>query len=150
MKRGALRGIVSGLVAQDPELGRAMLRLVQAMRDVGGLDQDEAYYLFYWITDQMSFHWSGADAELERISAAMDDIERSHGLSEDESFLVHEAPADWTALSNAWDRRLDTIWAEEFTRLGEAEMARLARAGTLHDDPRIDDGRASLVARSQE
>jgi len=38
------------------------------MRDVGALDQDEANYLFYWITDQMSFHWSGADAELERIS----------------------------------------------------------------------------------
>lgn len=134
----------------DPELGREMLRLVQVMRDTGGLEEGEAWYLFYWITEQMSFRWAATDPELARLTAAIDAIERSHGLSEDESFYVDDAPADWTALSHEWERRLHTIWAEEFTRLGEPELAGLMRTGTLHEDPRMHEGDASLRARSRE
>jgi hypothetical protein len=54
------------------------------------------------------------------------------------------------ALSNEWDRRLAIIWADEFNRVGEPELARLMRSGALHEDARIHEGRASLRARGQE
>lgn len=143
-----VHGAVSDVLAHDPELAREMLRLVQAMRDTGALLESEAWYLLYWITEQMSFHWSATDPQLVRLSAAIDASERSHGLVEDESFHVDDAPADWTALTHEWSRRLDVIWAEEFARLGESELARLMRSGTLHDDPRLYEGCASLRVRS--
>ena len=114
------------------------------------MKEHEAWHLFYWITEGMSFHWSGSDPDLGRLTGEMDAIERRHGLSEDESFLVDDAPADWTAMSKEWERRLDAIWAEEFARLGEPELARLMRSGLLHEDPRLHEGRASLRARSHE
>lgn len=56
----------------------------------------------------------------------MDEIERRHGLSEDEPFTLVDAPAGWIALSNEWDRPLDIIWADELKRVGEPELARRA------------------------
>lgn len=147
---GDIYNTVSDVAWHNPELGRAMLRVVQTMRDAGVLKEHEAWHLFYWITEGMSFHWSATDPELERLTGEIDAIERSHALSEDESFFVDDAPADWTALSKEWERRLDAIWADEFARLGEAELARLIRSGLLHEDPRLAEGRASLRARSRE
>jgi hypothetical protein len=135
---------ISDLVPHDHEFARAMLRLVQAMRDTGALEQNEAWHLLYWILDQMSDQWTETDAELVRLTAAMKAIERSHGLADDEYFHLDDAPADWLALSNAWDRRLNIIWAGEFTTLGEPEMARLVLTDELHEDPRLAHGRASL------
>jgi hypothetical protein len=103
----------------------------------------------YWITEQMSFRWSAADPELLRLAAAMDEIERSHGLSEEESFTLRDGPAEWIALSHEWDRRLDVIWADEFRRVGEPELARLMRSGALHDDPRVYDGRHRCALEGQ-
>lgn len=135
---------ISDLVAHDHEFAREMLRLIQAMRDTGALEQNEAWHLLYWILEQMSDQWTETDAELVRLTAAMEAVERSHGLADDEYFHLDDAPADFLALSNAWDRRLNVIWAGELTTLGEPEMARLVLTDELHEDPRLADGRASL------
>lgn len=139
-----VHAIISDLVAHDHELAREMMRLIQAMRDTGALEQNEAWHLLYWMLEQMSDQWTETDAELLRLTAGMEAIERSHGLADDEYFHLDDAPADFLALSNAWDRRLNAIWAGELTRLGESEMARLVLTDELHEDPRLADGRASL------
>jgi hypothetical protein len=139
-----VHAIISDLVAHDHEFAREMMRLVQAMRDTGALEQNEAWHLLYWTLERMSDQWTQTDAELVRLTAAMVAIERSHGLSDDEDFHLDDAPPDWLALSNQWDRRLNAIWAGEFMTLGESEMARLVITDELHEDPRLADGRASL------
>lgn len=149
-KEGDVNLMVSDVLMDDHELGGGMLRLVQTMRDTSAIHENEALHLFYWITEQMSFRWSATDPELTRLTEVMDAIERSHGLSEAESFHLDDAPPEWIALSREWDRRLDTLWAEEFTRLGEPELARLARVGALHEDRRVYEGRASLRARAAD
>jgi hypothetical protein len=149
-EEGEVNQAVASVLMHDHELSTGMLRLVQTMRDLGAIQENEAWHLLYWITEQESFRWVATDPELLRLTAAMDEIERSHGLTEEEFFTLGDAPADWMALSNEWDRRLAIVWADELKRVGEPEMARLMRSSALHDDPRIYEGRASLRARAEE
>lgn len=123
------------------------MRLIQAMRDAGALEENEAWHLLYWTLEQMSDQWTATDAELVRLMVAMEAVERQHGLTEDEYFYLDDAPDDFLALSNEWDRRLNVIWAGELTTLGEPEMARLVLTDELHEDPRLARGRASLFSR---
>ena len=144
-----VHAIISDLVAHDLEFAREMMRLIQAMRDTGALEQNEAWHLLYWTLERMSDQWTQTDAELVRLTTEMEEIERSHGLGDDEYFHLDDAPADWLALSNAWDRRLNVIWAGELTTLGEPEMARLVVTDELHQDPRLAAGRARLFRGSR-
>ena len=99
-EEGEVNQSVASVLMYDHELGTGMLRLVQTMRDLGAIRENEAWHLLYWITEQMSFRWTATDPELLRLAAAMDEIERSHGLTEDESFTLGDAPTEWIALSN--------------------------------------------------
>lgn len=42
---------------------------------------------------------------MRRIEQEMEQVERAHGLAEGEYWHVHEAPAEWQALSAEWDAR---------------------------------------------
>lgn len=53
----------------DHGFAREMMRLVQAMRDTGALEENEAWHLLYWTLDQMSGQWTETDAELVRLTA---------------------------------------------------------------------------------
>ncbi len=60
-----------------------------------------------------------------RISSEMQRIERAHGLTEDEYWTLDEAPPDWRALSEEWDRRDDAIQIATLRALGHDDIADL-------------------------
>jgi hypothetical protein len=89
-----------------------------------------AEYVFYvaaqaeHILDRRCF--AGAyDAELKPISAAIEEIERAHGLEEDECFGLDEGPEEWRALNRAYEAVLDDKLEELLAELGLSDLAAL-------------------------
>jgi hypothetical protein len=87
---------------------------------------------------------SGADPELVRIRDEMDDIERAHGLREDESWHLDDAPADWLQLNDAWNHRADQIVASSWRQLGNADLANLFEQNRGEFERRSEQGRIDL------
>jgi hypothetical protein len=121
---GEIREELRYELQNDEPLLRALVRHTQTMRDVGALSDDEAHYLIGFFTESFTFRFSDTDAELLDLHAQMRAVEARYGLPEEEGgFLLSEAPPEWLALSQAWDRRLDHLWAALLRDLGEPEMA---------------------------
>jgi hypothetical protein len=96
------------------------------------------------------FGASGADPALRDIRDQMDAIERAHGLREDESWLIDDAPADWRSLKEAWDRRADEIVAEALRRFGHADVGDLLERNREEFDGRIAQGRIDLWGEDED
>ena len=95
------------------------------------ISEDSFYYLSSLFTDCLVLAASDSDPDLCRIRAEMDDIERAHGLGEDEFWYIDEAPADWQQLNDAWNSRADVVLATALRELGHADLA-----GTPRGRPR--------------
>lgn len=124
------------------------IREVQRARDGGMLGEGFAWFLIYQFVQASMFSVVNTDPDLSVLGARIEEIERAHGLGEDESFLVGEGPPDWEQATRAWDVVYDRRFAEIFRRVGEEEMAeQQADAG---DDPRYSEGREAIFGRSED
>lgn len=123
----------------DPE---PWMREVQRARDEGVLDAGIAWFLIYKLVDQAMYVIAETDPELEELGRRVEEIERAHGLSEDESFFVGEGPPEWEEATRAWDAVHERRFAELFRRIGEEEMAEQHADAGL--DPRFAAGREAI------
>ncbi len=116
----------------------------RTLRDRGLIDDDTVIYFGELFTECVIAHASQTDRELVRIRAAMDHIEIAHGLSEDESWYVNEAPLEWQALNAEWDRRADAIVTAKLYELGCDDLAALREHGMDDWEERANRGHANL------
>ena len=98
------------------------------------------YFVMLFVEDRIG-DLHDVDPELVRLSAEMVAIEAAHGLEEDDSFLVSEAPADWRALGAAWDRRAHAIQSEYLRAHGFDDVAALFESNFELMGQRADVGR---------
>jgi len=124
---------------------REVVGYVQAMRDLGTLTPDAAFYLIAILTEEAMIARLDSDARLVALRDRMHAIERASGLGEDEAFRVGEAPEEWKAADTAWTAVFDELWAALLRELGEREMAWLRGHDESRFEERTMDGRAELM-----
>lgn len=132
-------------VGDSPEPSPWM-HAVQFCRDTGILSDDVAYYLLAIIAESWAFERGcDDDAEIQRLTAEMDAIERREGLTDDEAFRIGEGPPDYERLRIRWDNRFDSLQSAVIRELGETELA----MAVLRDDAghrgRVAKGRSEIV-----
>ena len=108
------------------------------------ISEDTWYYLAELLTECLVFAGSSADPELVRIHEQISAIERAHGLDEDESFDIDDAPAEWTSLNAEWDHRADEIVNTYLRENGHADVAALRAADPNGFEGRLSKGRTDL------
>lgn len=86
------------------------------------------YYFVEIFIESVIFDASKGDEQLAAIRDEMNAIERAHGLAEDESWYIDEAPAEWRELNDAWDCRADAVCVEYLRAHGHADIARVFEA----------------------
>jgi hypothetical protein len=124
------------------------IREVQQARDAGLLGEEIAWFLIYKFVDEAMFLVVETDPELRALGARIDEIERAHGLDDDESFFVGQGPPEWEEATQAWTAVNQRQFAEFFRRFGEEEMAiQHADAG---EDPRYAAGREAIFGPIEE
>jgi hypothetical protein len=99
------------------------LRAVLLARDVGALSDDATHYLLDVLSEEPAFRESERDVELRAAADAMDACKAAHGLTEDEEFLVDDAPEEWQVARRHWESRFERIRADWLRRLGEHRLA---------------------------
>ena len=110
------------------------IALANAMLEAGRISQAEALlYRTFPVEDIHMDRWLGGayDEQLRPIAEAMRKIERDHGLSNQQSFFVHDAPKDWLSLSEAYNSVMDSKCEEAMREFGlnaDADMWRDDRA----------------------
>jgi len=105
---------------------------------------DTFYYLAGLFLDSAFDGVVYVDEELVRLSQAIDDIERAHGLREDESFVLQDAPDEWTALNTQWDARMDAILADMLKGAGQTDVAALHQRDRAEFERRAEKGYADF------
>jgi hypothetical protein len=89
------------------------------------ISEDTMYYLADMLTECIIFAASSTDPQLVRARNEMVDIERAHGLREDEGWTIGEATEEWRRLNDDWDRRADEIVNARLRDAGHADIAAL-------------------------
>src|SRR4051794_5175966 len=87
------------------------------------ISENTFYYFVELFTECLVFRASSSDPELLRLHMEMEQVERAHGLRDDEFWEVEHAPDDWKALDDAWNSRADALVVEELRELGHADIA---------------------------
>jgi hypothetical protein len=104
-----------------------LLKIVQAQRDAGVLDENIAFYMIAVSAEQLAEETIEADPKLDDLHAKMVVIRKREGLGEDDYFELSDpkTPRDWLALNSEYDGRLNQIHAAVLKSYGEDEIADL-------------------------
>lgn len=106
------------------------------------ISEDTLYYLADMLTECIIFAASSTDPQLVSARNEMVDIERAHGLREDDGWTIDEATEEWRRLNDDWDRRADEIVNASLREAGHADIA------ALHEESRDEfEGRAAKGQR---
>jgi len=128
------------------EREESLLRTTKAMRAAGVIDGPKALYLvascIFHIAEDRRLKEQGP--ALKRISKAMDEVKKSHGLADDEEWLKGEGPDDWNKLSDEYDRVSDEISAATFDECGEPELGKMYRYDRDRFDELFEEGRQKV------
>ena len=112
------------------------LRAASAMRAAGVVDGALAFYMvahpLICIAQMRMIYPNRPD--LNRISKAMREIEKSHGLAVHECWPKGNGPDDWNELADEYDRVQDEIIAATFDGYGERVLGEMYR----HDRNKFD------------
>jgi hypothetical protein len=114
------------------------------------ISEDSFYFLAEMFMECLLFSASRADLELSRIRDEMDEIERAHGLREDEFWRIDEGPDDWRGLNDAWNARAEEIVVSSLRRLGHADVAALREQHPAEFERRTEKGRTDLWGADDE
>jgi hypothetical protein len=114
------------------------------------ISEDTFYYFAEKFTECVIFAASQADAELVRIATAMEEIERAHGLRDDDYWHINEAPEEWQSLNKDWDRRADEIANDCLRDAGHADIAALREAKPDDYGGRTSKGGTDLWGEDEE
>jgi len=108
------------------------------------ISENAFYYFAELFTECLVLAASESDPELRRLRDEMEDIERAHGLRDDEYWHLDDAPDDWRVLNEAWDSRADAVVASHWRELGNADLADLLERSRSEFDRRTGQGRIDL------
>jgi hypothetical protein len=97
---------------------RAVVTLWQRER----LDENEAAYLIDMFAEEV-LQAADRDPDLVALGRRFDEIERAHGLNEDEGFPVGKGPPEWHALHDRWAARVEELKLETIRRSGAERFA---------------------------
>jgi hypothetical protein len=125
---------------QEPSQLVPWMRAARELADRLIASDDTFYYLAALFLDSAFDGVVYVDEELVRLSQAIEEIEVAHGLREDESFAVDDAPEDWTALNQQWDGRMDAIFAQMLRSAGQTDVAALYEGNRNEFERRADKG----------
>lgn len=122
----------------------SLLIIARENRDAGRGDKDEAFYIIYSIMEDLANERRETDAELAKISAAVQKKEKEYGLKKGEYWLKGDAPPDVEELEATWEERSSLIETAIMREYGENEMADLYMADRLAFFRRIERGREKI------
>jgi hypothetical protein len=109
---------------------------------------------FYWFAEGFMecivLHASEKDAELHELRREMVEIERAHGLTEDQYWEPEQATDDWRALDERWNRRADAIVNETLRATGNADLADVREKEPAKYLERVTKGGEGLWAPREE
>ena len=111
---------------------------------------DTFYYFVELFTECVIEAAMSSDAELTRLHAEMAAIERAHGLREDQYWRTNEAPDEWRALSEEWERHAERIVGAFLREHGHADVAALRAESSAEYERRADKGYTDLWGDSEE
>lgn len=127
----SLQRIIEGGMSYDKFLPSDWILLIQHLQNSGKLSSDEAFAGI----DSNVHEIAWVDAEILRLSKAIDDLYKEYGAAEDEHWPDGEAPEDMEELRAAFDRRYLQLKVAILRHHGENEMAALL----LNDPSAYDD-----------
>ena len=114
------------------------------------ISEDTFYYIADLLTQCILFAASSTDPRLVSATNGMVDIERAHGLREDETWTVDEATEEWRRLDEGWNRRANEIVNAGLRELGHADVATLREANRDEFSERLAKGRTDLWGEEDE
>ena len=108
------------------------------------ISESTVYYFVTLVTESLILAATDSDPELCRIRGEMDQIERAHGLLEDEAWFVGEGPPEWQELNSAWNRRSEEIVVTSLRELGHPDFASLLAQNPDEFEARSSEGYSDL------
>jgi len=108
---------------------RLYISIAQARHDAGEISEHELlFHKCFAIENQVhESRWTNGvyDASLNPIAEKMKEVERSHGLADDEFWLKWDAPEEYLRLSDQYDREMEQKLLETFTEFGADDLKEL-------------------------
>lgn len=146
------RSKTKGVHGEDAD-ARDQLALVRLIYEAGKLTRAE--YVFNCAMQTEGLHqkrWlAGAyDSELGPISRAMTDIEREHGLTEEQSFFRDSAPDEWLELNRQYEAVLDHKFGSVLSELGLDDVLNLWRGDRPQFDQLREAGRIAMLEETND
>jgi hypothetical protein len=131
-------------IESAPDTVTAWIRAARVLADRLIIGEDAFHYFANIFAESVMIEASGTDAELVRLYAEIEAIERANGLAEDESYDANDAPEDWLALNAKWEARFDTILADAIRASGFADVADLLLLRRAEFDARCERGHSEI------
>jgi hypothetical protein len=123
------------------------LSAYQSIRDSGVLPEDAGFHLVCWQIDLMTERL--AETALRELESRLDAIRSAHGLAEDEDWLLAEAPPEYRAVNEEYDRATDDLFIRVLEAHGEHAIATLFQTDKEAFDQRDEAGREYFHGRIQ-
>jgi hypothetical protein len=121
------------------------LAVYRSVRDSGLVPEDAGLYLVCWQISQMTERL--ADTVLSEFDDRLDAIRTAHGLAEDEDWSLAEAPPEYRAVSDEYERASDELFVQVLEAHGEHAIASLYRTDSETYDRRNEAGREYFHGR---
>ena len=128
--RARARGAPGPRPPADEAAVRDQLDLARLMLAGGRFTEAEyCFYALFQVERIHEYRWLGGryDRELRPILRAIERIERSHGLEEDEYFAPDDAPDEWRALDREFESILGRRLEDALAEFGLTELLALRR-----------------------
>jgi hypothetical protein len=130
---------------------REQLSFAKLLLDAGKLGQAEyCFYALAAIERARDRRWlAGAyDGDMQPIAAAMEAVERAHGLEEDECFSLDSAPPDWLRLNRDYEAALDSKLEDLLREFDLPDLLELHRRDRERIDQLREAGRLAVFSES--
>ncbi|HXQ77672.1 MAG TPA: hypothetical protein VN797_05670 [Gemmatimonadaceae bacterium] len=96
---------------------------VKRARDRGAIPPALGRWLIFKLAESATIALTITHPVLSELRDRIEDIERAHGLGEDDSWHVDDGPAEWRALNREWEAVFDELLIDILLRNGEVEIA---------------------------
>jgi hypothetical protein len=117
----------------------------RSVRDSGLVPEDAGLYLVCWQISQMTERL--ADTVLSEFDDRLDAIRAAHGLAEDEDWSLADAPPEYRAVNDEYERASDELFVQVLEAHGEHAIASLYRTDRETYDRRDEAGREYFHGR---
>lgn len=137
-KMESLQKMQEGGMTYDKFQDEDWILMSQAIRERGAMSPDEVFAGIDNAVENIA--WK--DAELIRLSNAIDAMYKEYGAKDDEHWAVGEGPEEFEKLRTAFDDRFLQLRAAILRHHGEDDMAALLEHDAAAYDARVEAGKA--------